>query len=299
MVEESVQNISKFESWVLASRPKTLLAAFVPVLVGTAIAYQDGMLKPVSAFISLLCAILIQVGTNFVNDLFDHISGKDTEERVGPTRVLASGLITSNEMKLGIIITFTITFLIGLYLVFTAGWVVLLIGVLSIIAGIGYTAGPYPLAYNGLGDIFVFIFFGIIGTVGTYYVQTLEVTGFVFWASIPVGALITNILVINNFRDIEEDKSNGKNTLAVKLGRRFTQLQYVIFMILSYLVLFIVFITFKSSPWVFLPILTLPLSIKLVKMIFTVRGQALNKTLELTAKLSALYGALFALGIIL
>lgn len=299
MIDESVHNISKSESWILASRPKTLLAAFVPVIIGSAIAYHDGMFKPISSVIALICAILIQVGTNFTNDLFDYLSGKDTHIRLGPTRVLASGLITVNEMKLGIFLTFLITFLIGLYLVFTAGWIVLLIGILSIIAGIGYTAGPYPLAYNGLGDIFVFVFFGIIGTVGTYYVQTLEVTAFVFWASIPVGSLITNILVINNYRDIDEDKSNGKNTLAVKLGERFTQMQYIVFMVLSYAVLIIVYITFKQTIWVFLPLLTLPLSLRLIKMIFTLKGKDLNKTLELTAKLSAIYGILFALGIIL
>lgn len=299
MIDSSLQNINKFESWVLASRPKTLLAAFVPVLVGSAIAYNDGMFQPAASIVALLCAVLIQIGTNWVNDLFDFLSGKDTEERVGPTRVLAAGLISVKEMKFGIILIFTITFIIGLYLVYVAGWLLLLIGILSIIAGIGYTAGPYPLAYNGLGDIFVFIFFGLIGTVGTYYVQTLEVTGFVLWASIPVGALITNILVINNFRDIEEDRSSGKQTLAVKLGKRFTQTQYLIFMVFSYLVLAVVFFTFKQSFFVFLPILTLPLSIRLIKMIYTLQGEALNKTLELTAKLSAIYGILFAIGILL
>ncbi|MBU1099158.1 MAG: 1,4-dihydroxy-2-naphthoate polyprenyltransferase [Bacteroidetes bacterium] len=299
MINSSVENINKLESWVMASRPKTLLAAFVPVLVGSAIAYNDGMFQPAASTVALLCAVLIQIGTNWVNDLFDFLSGKDTDQRVGPTRVLASGLISVKEMKVGIILIFTLTFVIGLYLVYTAGWVLLLIGILSIIAGIGYTAGPYPLAYNGLGDIFVFIFFGLIGTVGTYYVQSLQVTGFVLWASIPVGALITNILVINNFRDIEEDRTSGKQTLAVKLGRRFTQIQYLIFMILSYLVLVVVFFTFKQSVFVFLPILTLPLSIKLIKMIYTLQGEALNKTLELTAKLSAIYGVLFAIGILI
>lgn len=298
MIDSSLQNINKFESWVLASRPKTLLAAFVPVLVGSAIAYNDGMFQPAASIVALLCAVLIQIGTNWVNDLFDFLSGKDTEERVGPTRVLAAGLISVKEMKFGIILIFTITFIIGLYLVYVAGWLLLLIGILSIIAGIGYTAGPYPLAYNGLGDIFVFIFFGLIGTVGTYYVQTLEVTGFVLWASIPVGALITNILVINNFRDIEEDRSSGKQTLAVKLGKRFTQTQYLIFMV--FLIWYLLLFSSHSNRVFCVSTNThLPLSIRLIKMIYTLQGEALNKTLELTAKLSAIYGILFAIGILL
>ncbi|NMB81973.1 MAG: 1,4-dihydroxy-2-naphthoate octaprenyltransferase, partial [Ignavibacteria bacterium] len=172
-------------------------------------------------------------------------------------------------------------------------------GVISIIAGIAYTAGPFPLAYNGLGDLASFLFFGLVGTVGTYYVQAQEITATAFWSSIPVGALITNILVVNNYRDRLEDQSNGKHTLAVLMGDKFTRLQYVLFMIISYSILFIVYATYKQSILVFLPILSLPLSIKLIKMIYTLHGKDLNKALELTAKLSALYGLLFAIGILL
>jgi 1,4-dihydroxy-2-naphthoate octaprenyltransferase len=170
---------------------------------------------------------------------------------------------------------------------------------MSIFAGIAYTAGPFPLAYNGLGDVFVFLFFGVVGTVGTYYVQVVDISPLVLWASIPVGALITNILVVNNYRDIDEDREVGKNTLAVKMGRKFTRYQYLIFMILSYLILFVVYFTFNQSLFVFLPFITLPLAIKLIKMIFSFKGEELNKTLELTAKLSALYGILFAVGILI
>jgi 1,4-dihydroxy-2-naphthoate octaprenyltransferase len=175
----------------------------------------------------------------------------------------------------------------------------LLIGLLSIFAGIAYTAGPYPLAYNGLGDIFVFLFFGFVGTVGTYYVQAVDIVPLVIWASVPVGALITNILVVNNYRDVDEDMHAGKNTLAVKFGKRFTRFQYLIFMIISYLILVVVYFTLKQSIFIFLPLLTLPLAIRLINMIFTYEGEKLNKTLELTAKLSALYGLLFAFGILL
>ena len=200
-------------------------------------------------------------------------------------------------MKIGIILIFALTFLFGLYLVYISTWITLLIGIMSILAGIAYTAGPYPLAYNGLGDIFVFVFFGFVGTVGTYYVQAVDITPLVLWASIPVGALITNILVVNNYRDIEEDASAGKITLAVKLGKRLTRIQYLTFTIVSYLILFVVYFTYKQSLFVFLPLLSLPLAIRLVRMIYKYKGTELNKTLALTAILSAVYGLLFAFGI--
>ncbi len=299
MTDEALKNITKFDAWILASRPKTLLAALVPVIIGTSIAIYSGKENFLAALIALICSVLIQVGTNFVNDLYDFLSGADNEERKGPVRVLASNLITTNEMKTAIIIVFIVTFILGLYLVHISTYITLLIGLLSIFAGIAYTAGPYPLAYNGLGDVFVFLFFGVIGTVGTYYVQAVEVTPLAFWASIPVGALITNILVVNNYRDIEEDRTVGKNTLSVKMGKKFTRYQYLVFVVLSYLVLFVVYFTFKRSIYIFLPFLTIPMAVKLIKMIFTYQGEQLNKTLELTAKLSAIYGLLFAVGILL
>jgi 1,4-dihydroxy-2-naphthoate polyprenyltransferase len=291
--------LTKFDAWILASRPRTLLAAVVPVIVGSSIAINDDVFKPIAAMIALICSILIQVGTNFVNDLFDFLHGKDTHQRKGPKRAVAAGWISPREMKIGIILSFGFSFLLGMYLVYLGGLTILLIGILSIAAGIAYTAGPFPLAYNGLGDIAAFLFFGLIGTVGTYYVQAGDISALSFWASIPVGALITNILVVNNYRDREEDKSNGKNTLAVLFGERFTRMQYVSFMFVSYTILFVVYFTYKNSFFVFLPLLSLPLSLRVIKMIFTLHGHELNKTLELTAKLSALYGVLFAIGILI
>lgn len=296
---QNVKEISKFESWILASRPKTLPAAVMPVFVGTSIAIYDNVFVPTAAIIALICSLLIQIGTNFINDLFDYLKGTDKKDRVGPTRVLAAGLVSVKEMKLWINIVFGTAFILGLYLVYLGGLFVLIIGILSLLAGYAYTAGPYPLAYNGLGDIFVFIFFGFVGTIGTYYVQANEITMLVFWSSIPVGALVTNILVVNNYRDIEEDRIAGKRTLAVKFGSKFARLQYVLFMILSYTILIVVYFTYKQSLFVFLPLITLPLSIKLIRMIYKLTGKELNKTLELTAKLSAIYGILFAVGILL
>lgn len=295
----SITFTKKINSWILAARPKTLPAAVVPVVVGSSIAIHYNKFNFIASLTALLCSLLFQIGANFVNDLFDYLHGTDKRERTGPQRAVASGLISVNEMKIGIIVVFSLSFLLGLYLVYIGGWVIFLIGVLSIITAVAYTAGPFPLAYHALGDIAVFLFFGFAGTIGTYYVQAKEITPMVFWASVPVGALITNILVVNNYRDRDEDKLSGKNTLAVVFGEKFSRLQYVFFMIVSYLILFVVYFTFKKSFFVFLPILSLPIAIKLIKMIYTLKGRELNKTLELTAKLSAIYGLLFAAGILL
>ncbi|MBZ0179966.1 MAG: 1,4-dihydroxy-2-naphthoate polyprenyltransferase [Melioribacteraceae bacterium] len=292
-------NSSKLSAFILASRPKTLLASLVPVIVGSSAAYKYGGFKPIHALVALLCSVLIQVSTNFINDLYDFLSGKDTEHRVGPQRALASGLVSVKEMKWAIIIIYSVTFLLGLYLVYKAGIYVLVIGVLSLIAGYLYTAGPYPLAYNGLGDFFVLIFFGFVGTMGTFYVQVYELNWFSFWVSIPVGLLITNILVVNNYRDIDEDRSNNKNTLAVKMGRTFARNQYLISLILSYLILLFLLIDYEHSFFILLPLLTLPLAIKAMQQFKTKQGAELNFLLELSAKLSFLFGILFSAGIIL
>lgn len=292
--------ISKIQSWLLASRPKTLLAAFVPVFVGSALALHESKFKLQFFITALVCSILIQVGTNFTNDLFDYLKGADNEKRKGPTRVLASGLISVKEMKIGIFFVFTMAFLLGLYLVFSVDLFVLFIGIFCIISGVLYTAGPYPLAYHGLGDLFVFIFFGVIGTMGTYYLFTKEITMLAFLVSVPVGALITNILVVNNFRDIEEDRTANKRTLTVILGRNYSRYQLIISIIISYIIPLFLFMQNSNNfkLWIFLPIFSLPLAVYTIKMLYDLDGEALNKTLELTAKLSALFGLLFSIGII-
>jgi 1,4-dihydroxy-2-naphthoate octaprenyltransferase len=290
---------TKLQCWILASRPRTLPAALVPVMVGSALAIYHGIFFPAYSIVALLCSILIQIGTNFTNDLYDYLKGTDTEERKGPLRVLASGLISVNEMKWGIFFVFFAAFLLGLYLVYSVGLMILWIGIFSIIAGLAYTAGPFPLAYNGLGDLFVFIFFGIVGTVGTYYLHSQQFTSLAFLISLPVGALITNILIVHNYRDIEEDKTAGKNTLAVLLGREFSRYEYVFFILVSFFIPFLLHFEYNFNIWIFLPYISLPLAITLVKMIYVLTGTQLNKTLELSAKFSALYGLLLSIGIIL
>jgi len=290
---------SKFNSWLLASRPKTLLAAVVPVMVGSALAISMKKFFLPYSIVALLCSVLIQVGTNFTNDLYDYLKGSDTVKRKGPRRVLASGLISVNEMRTAIILVFGLTFFLGLYLVFSVGILILWVGIFSIFAGIIYTAGPFPLAYNGLGDVFVFIFFGIVGTMGTFYLHTQEISVLSFLVSIPVGALITNILVVNNFRDIEEDREANKKTLAVILGREFSRWQFIIFIIISYLTSFSLYFQFEFSLWIFLPLVTIPVSFILIKMLYTLKGEELNKTLELSAKFAGVYGLFLSIGLIL
>jgi len=290
---------SKFHSWLLASRPKTLLASVVPVMVGTALAINVDKFNPLVTLVALVCSLLIQIGTNFTNDLYDFYKGADTVSRKGPVRVLSASLISIKEMKTGIIIAFLSAFILGLYLVYIGGIIILAIGVLSILAGIAYTAGPYPLAYKGLGDIFVFMFFGLIGTMGTFYLQANELSLPAFLSSIPVGSLITNILVVNNYRDIETDRIAGKNTLAVKLGKTFTQYQFIFLIFVSFIVPLLLFLFFDFKFWIFLPYLTIPVVYKTISMLFTLDGVQLNETLELTAKLSAMYGILFSAGLML
>jgi len=290
---------SKFNSLLLASRPTTLLAAVVPVMVGSALAISMNKFFLPYSLVALLCSILIQIGTNFTNDLYDFLKGSDTVKRKGPRRVLASGLISVSEMRTAIILVFGLTFLLGLYLVYSVGILILWVGIFSIFAGIIYTAGPYPLAYNGLGDIFVFIFFGIVGTMGTFYLHTQEISVLSFIVSIPVGALITNILVVNNFRDIEEDREANKRTLAVILGREFSRWQFIILIILSYLTSLSLYLQFDFNFWIFLPFATIPISIILIRMLYTFKGEELNKTLELSAKFAGIFGLCFSLSLIL
>jgi 1,4-dihydroxy-2-naphthoate polyprenyltransferase len=290
---------SKLHSWMLASRPRTLPAALVPVIVGSAVAVNQGVFYPLLSVMALVVAVLIQIGTNFTNDLYDFLKGADTETRKGPLRVLASGMVSVGEMKAAIFIVFLAAFSIGMYLVYEAGIVIFIIGVLSIAAGLAYTAGPFPLAYNGLGDLFVFLFFGFAGTIGTEYLHTKEISAVAFIASIPVGALVTNILVVNNYRDIEEDKAAGKNTLAVIIGRRLARMQYILLLFISLLTPFILFFAYNFGYWIFLPYITLPIVVKLINMMFSLEGKELNRTLELTAKFSAIYGILFSAGLII
>lgn len=287
--------------WIDASRPKTLAAAFVPVLVGVAVAWAEfSIIHWPATLTALSCAFLIQIGTNFANDYFDYIKGADTEDRIGFVRATASGLVPAKTMLLATIICMAIAFILGLYLVYLGGWVVLVIGILSLIFGILYTGGPFPLGYNGLGDIFVFIFFGVVAVITTVYVNALEWSIDAIWASLAVGALCTNILVVNNLRDINQDRIAGKRTLGVLFGESILKWEYSVMVLLAFAIPPHFYFQLDYNLWALLPFISLPLAFKLVKTIWTNKDKSeLNDTLEATAKFMVIFSVLFSLGLIL
>lgn len=218
--------LSGLRVWVLAARPKTLVAAVAPVVVGTGLADLRGVFRPLPALAALVGAVLIQVATNLANDYYDFQRGTDTEERVGPVRVTQAGLLSPRAVLAGAWIAMGAAALVGAYLVAVGGWPILVVGLVSLSCALAYTAGPFPLAYHGLGDVFVLVFFGFVAVGGTYYVQAGEVTAESLLAGAGVGALSTAILVVNNLRDLDTDARAGKRTLAVRLGTAGTRIEY-------------------------------------------------------------------------
>ncbi|MCX6938664.1 MAG: 1,4-dihydroxy-2-naphthoate polyprenyltransferase [Verrucomicrobia bacterium] len=220
--------VASWQIWLEATRPRTLSAACAPVLVGTAVAWREGAFVPGAAGACLAFALLVQVGTNFANDYYDALKGADTQERVGPRRAVASGLVAPATMRRAMIGVLAAAFLVGLTLLVYGGWPLLLVGVASIACAVAYTGGPYPLAYHGLGDVFVFIFFGLVAVVATAFVQTGRLSLAALVASVGVGALATNILVANNYRDVETDRKANKRTLLVRWGRVYARWQFAV-----------------------------------------------------------------------
>lgn len=219
--------MANIQIWFEATRPKTLPAALCPVMVGSSMAYHDGLFNWIPSLICLSFALLIQIGTNFANDYLDGVKGTDTEARIGPLRAVASGSVQPLAMRRAALIVLALAFILGLSLIFYGGWWMLLVGASSVICAWLYTGGPYPLAYNGLGDLFVILFFGLIAVACTYFVQALQITVDAFLLGLASGLVINNILVVNNYRDLEEDILASKRTLVVLMGRRFAQLQYL------------------------------------------------------------------------
>jgi len=286
-------------AWMVAARPATLTAAFAPVAVGTACAWRVGGFRWDAALAALLGAFLIQIATNFANDMFDFEKGADTEERLGPTRAAQAGLLSVAQLRRGIIVSFAIALGTGLYLTWIAGPAVVAIGLASMAAGLAYTGGPFPLAYNGLGDIFVMAFFGFVAVCGTAFVQALYVPEIAWLASIPIGALATGILVVNNVRDFEGDRRAGKTTLVVRFGRSSGVREYGLLLLVSYAIPIVLYVLGWSSAWVCLPLLTLPWALRLFRSVTNDRGVALNQTLAGTAKLLSVFGVLLGIGIVL
>lgn len=288
---------SKISLWWLAARPKTLPAAAAPVAVGSAVAYADGVFSVLPAFAAFLGALLLQIAVNLANDYFDAKNEIDSAARLGPVRVTQSGLIPPSQVKLAMILTLVCAALVFSYLTFTGGVVIFWVAVASVLAALAYSGGPYPLASHGLGEIFVFIFFGLVAVCGTYWVQGQTLSWLVVAASIAPGLLISAIMVVNNLRDIETDKPAGKKTLAVRLGRKNTIVLYRLMIIVAYLSLPLVTIVSRIEWLIYLPIITIPMALSLCKEVSNNTGSELNNTLAKTAKLSLLFSLLFAIGL--
>jgi len=285
-------------TWIAAARLRTLPAAVVPVVVGTACAAASGGAAAGPALAALGGALAIQIGTNFANDVFDAERGADGPDRIGPLRAVSAGLISAGAMKRAMIAAFGVATLLGLYLVAASGWPVIAIGLASIVSGVAYTGGPWPLGYHGLGDVFVMIFFGFVAVCGTAFVQLGSVPCLAIAAAIPVGALATAILVVNNIRDRATDVRAGKRTLAVRFGRRAALVEYAALLALAYAVPLGLAIT--GRPWAALPLLSAPLAIvRLRAVIAAADGPAFNRCLAATAQLLLAHGALFTLGLAL
>jgi 1,4-dihydroxy-2-naphthoate octaprenyltransferase len=283
--------------WVMAARLRTLPAAVAPVLVGTALADNEGRLRVGAFAAALLGAIFIQVGTNLSNDYSDARRGADTEDRLGPVRVTAGGLVPPRQVLRATYISFGMAVLCGAYLVHIAGPALLAIGAASILAGVLYTGGPRPYGYEGLGEVFVFLFFGIVAVTGSYFVQQKSLEWEAFALAVPVGLLAASILVVNNVRDIDTDRRAGKRTLAVRLGRPRARTLFSVMLLVAYAAL--VPIAIALTPWVLLPLVTLPLAARLARTVRAhVDGPTLNAALARTGMLQLLFCVLLSAGIL-
>ena len=294
----AAESIPAWRAWLLAARPRTLAVSIGPVAVGSAVAASEGGARAGPALAALLGALLLQVGSNFANDVFDFEKGADTEERIGPARAAQLGLLSPHQMRVGTALVFAAAALMGLYLIGVAGWPVAVVGGVSILAALTYTGGPWPFGYHGLGDPAVFLFFGVVAVVGTDYVQTLAFSWRALAASLPVGALATAILVVNNVRDIENDARAGKRTLAVRLGRRGGRIEYAALVLGPYAGLLAFWLAGWTSVYVLAPWLTLPWALSLVRTLSTRSdGPSLNGALAGTAQLGLAFSLLFGLGL--
>ncbi len=296
--EQQRSEPTSLQAWMLAIRPKTLPAGAMPVVLGSVLAAVDGGFLPLPALVALICALGIQVATNFINEIYDFRKGADTPERLGPTRTVAAGIISEKSMiRVSAFLVGTV-FLLGLYLVFTSGWPIFLIGVLSLLFAWAYTGGPCPIAYSGLGDIFVFVFFGLVAVGGTYYVQAHSLSATVLLAAVTPGAFSVNILLVNNIRDIATDRTVGKMTLPARIGARWARRLYVVLMFLAFLVPALLYMK-GYSPWGMLSLLSAPLAISMIRQLYASEGRELNNVLAGTGKLMTLHGLLFSVGLLI
>jgi 1,4-dihydroxy-2-naphthoate octaprenyltransferase len=292
---DDANGTTKARAWLLAVRPPTLLVGVAPVVVGAA--SVRGPVRTLAAVAALAGALLIQIGTNLANDVYDHEKGADGPARVGPLRATQAGLLSAREVRGGMALAFALAALVGLYLSAVGGPAIIAIGVLSIASGIAYTGGPWPLGYHGLGDLFVLAFFGLVAVCGTALVAGGSVPPISAIAAIPVGALATAVLVVNNLRDRGTDVVCNKRTLVVRFGRAFGVVEYAALLALAYVVPIAIAAAGARSPWVLLPLLTAPLGVWLVRFVAREDGASLNAGLGWTARLLLAHAALFAIGL--
>lgn len=291
---------NNIQTWLIAIRPKTLPAAIAPVIIGLSYAYYQGILNPSVALFTLIASLLIQIGTNLANDVFDFEKGTDTAERLGPKRVTQAGLLTPKQVKMGMLYTFMLALLIGCYLAWVGGLPIVIIGSFAIISGIAYTGGPFPLGYNGLGDLFVFLFFGVIAVPGTYYLQGGELfDSLAIKLGIVMGLMADCILIVNNIRDADNDIKTGKRTLAVILGKHFSKIQYSIFAIIPYVLPFWIFHHEIPKLTMFIVLFSFPICMRNIIDVWKNSGSKLNQLLANSARLQFVYTLLLALGFIL
>jgi 1,4-dihydroxy-2-naphthoate octaprenyltransferase len=292
--------VSGVRIWIMAARLRTLPAAVAPVLVGTALSWTDRDLRVGGFIAALVGAIFIQVGTNLSNDYSDARRGADAEDRLGPVRVTAGGLVPPRRVLVATWVSFGVAVAVGIYLVVVAGWELLVVGVASILAGVLYTGGPRPYGYEGLGEVFVFLFFGIVAVTGSYFVQTEELAWEAFALAVPVGLLAAAILVVNNVRDLETDRRAGKRTLAVKLGPRRARRLYAVLVLCAFVLAPLPWALGSLSGWLLLPWLALPLVPPLVRTVAErTDGPSLNGALARTGLLQLVFCVLLSAGILL
>ncbi|MFN2197817.1 MAG: 1,4-dihydroxy-2-naphthoate polyprenyltransferase [Anaerolineales bacterium] len=290
---------SRLTIWVQACRPKTLPAAAAPVILAGAIAFYELVFSWQITLAALGAALCLQVGANLANDVYDYYRGADNETRLGPVRVTQAGMLSPRAVLVGMWVAFGLAGLLGLVLILNAGWPILLIGLFAILAAIAYSGGPIPYGYLGLGDLFVFLFFGFAAVCGTYYAQALTISRLAIWGSISMGSLSTAILVVNNLRDIETDRAAGKVTLAVRFGRKFALAEYGFLMFLAYVVPIVLVAFLNVTPWILLSLLSLYWLPGLFKTLQRSVGRPLNAALAGTGQLELWFAIGFSIGLIL
>lgn len=290
---------SSFHIWFIAARPWTLPASVAPILVGSAVAWHEGGFHLPTALVALLTALLLQIAANFANDAIDFKRGTDTEARVGPTRITAAGYVTYDQVMRATFITLGLALLAGLYLVYRGGWPFLLLGAAALVCAVAYTGGPFPISYLGLGEVFVFLFFGLIAVTGTAYLQTGELSALALAASIPSGAMNVGILVVNNYRDLEGDRIANKRTVAVRIGPEKTRIEYAVMLAATMVTPFVFWAVGWLNAWALVTVLSWPLFWQLWRQMMTLHGPALNRTLGMTGRTSLVFSVLFAIALVL